>query len=252
MDSKMAAMFYRFSYLATDKIIEGEGSYADNNPENKIKYGINYGIMPKFSFSTPLIKKYSTIIANQYDAVDLGELKMGVGHIKICSDPNQYPYEPNSNIQKFRENLYRDMKNLFGDRYIRHKGTGRAPNCYGYIYLMYFFIIILNDNKMRISDAFLPVYFDDRYKFSLIYPMGITDVGNKIYVIAGEGDYYSVVMQFDFDNITNLCIHDVNDLDMNQYKYKIIMYKNNKVYIDETILNMNLKGGYNKKYRLKC
>lgn len=72
--------------------IDGHGSYIDNSKSSIAFWGINYGIAPGLSFGCPTI-----INKDHY---------VGVGHIKIHSDTDDYPYLDNSNIQNFRRNLY--------------------------------------------------------------------------------------------------------------------------------------------------
>lgn len=228
-------------------IISGNGSYDTKKPEDMEKYGYNYGKMPLFSFGTPHIGLTSD-----------GRVQLGVGHVKIHTDPEQFPYLNGSRIQTFRTALHTDMKAVFGDRYIRHKGTGNPPDCYGYIYMLYFYILD-GVTDMRLSDAYLPVYLDPKapdslkdadYKFSLIFPMGLAKYDNdKIIVTCGEGDFYSVALEFDIKEVVNSCIHNVKRMDMDQYGYKIIAYKNGKHYVGEKLSEIIQFGGKNYYYK---
>jgi hypothetical protein len=177
-------------------------------------FGINYGISPALSLGSPCI-----IIDDYY---------LGVGHIKIHSNIDKYPYLKNSNIENFRNNLYLDYKRLFGDNYIRHMGTGFPPDCYGYIYMLYFYTIEFpmgqDEAVMHISDAYLPLNRNDNnlYKFSLFFPMGICNDGNNLLVSCGEGDFYSVICKFNLNDIYKLCKYNIKDMDFNNYNYYII------------------------------
>jgi hypothetical protein len=62
--------------------------------------------MPFFSFGTPHIK--------------CDDWYIGVGHIKICTDPEECPYKTDSNIEKFRRHLYDVFKQKYREKYIRH------------------------------------------------------------------------------------------------------------------------------------
>lgn len=230
-------------------ILSGKGSTFTENLEDIKLYGKNYGIMPLFSFGTPHVK---------YTSKKFGECFLGVGHIKIHSDDDKYIYKQNSNIQNFRNNLYQDLKNQFGDKYIRHMGTGKAPDCYGYIYMMYFYLINNDLNKMILSDSFLPVDLDEKleYRFSLIFPMGLTKKDEQnVLISGGEGDYYSIQMEFNIEEIENLCIHNVQKTDLNNYGYKFIVKKNKQVIVDDSFEKIIAKikqtgGNKMKKYKL--
>lgn len=223
-------------------IIDGGGSYDNNSPNGMKIYGPNYGIMPMFSFTTPhLFLQVPTF----------GKIKLGVGHIKIHTDPQEKPYLAGSRIQSFRENLYRDYKQEFGDKYVRHLGTGSAPNCWGYNYLIYFYFVYDDDSKMKISDAYLPLNLnpkvadspeDKDYKFSLVFPMGLEMIGNDtIIVTAGEGDFYSIALEFNLQQVINLCRYDATNLDLRNYFYYIIATKDNKTFVDETLNKIKQK-----------
>lgn len=229
-------------------VLDGNGSYDTNNDEDKVKYGFNYGIMPGLSVSTPLI---------QLDSNKFGKSFLGVGHIKIHSDENEFPYLSNSNIQKFRENLNKQMRDEFKDKYILHKGSNKPPNCKGFIYMLYFYILYNDCKDMLMSDSYLPIYLDRKdfdgpndkdYKFSLVFPMGLTEQDNKLIVTCGEGDFYSMELEFDKNEAINLCKHNVKDLDMRQYNYYILGYKNKKPYVKETLNEIKKQNGGSKKY----
>lgn len=203
--------------------IDGEGSY--DNGEDIEYFGINYGVSPMLSFGCPCIQ--------------IDDYYLGVGHLKIHSDPKRFPYVKGSNIQNFRKYLYQDYKDYFGSRYIRHLGSGPPPNnCIGYIYMLYFYILSFpvgdnNEATMHISDAYLPLNIDDKhYKFSLFYPMGIVKDNDKILISCGEGDYYSVICKFDFNNILNMCKYNVRTIDFSDYNYYIIQNSSEGFVVD--------------------
>lgn len=222
-----------YRYIKYDKfIISGQGSDDSKDDNDKQMYGANYGIMPAFSFTTPHL---------DLDIAPYGKVQLGVGHIKIHTDDLKYPYLQNSNIQIFRDNLYADYKKVFGDRYIRHKGSSKAPDCKGYIYMIYFYFLYDNNQKMKLSDSFLPLNLnpkipdsenDKDYKFSLVFPMGLEKFdSDNIIVTCGEGDFYSIALEFKLSEVINLCKYDVANLDLSKYNYYILATKNNKTYI---------------------
>jgi hypothetical protein len=38
----------------------------------------------------------------------------------------------------------------------------------------------------------------------------------------GEGNYNSILLEFGVNTVMDMCIHDVNDMDMDEYNYHII------------------------------
>jgi hypothetical protein len=192
--------------------IFGPGSYDDN--KDKQYFGVNYGVSPGLSLSTPCI------------LVD--DFYLGVGHVKIHSNINQYPYIEGSNISEFRKNLYSNYKSRFGSKYIRHQGTNYAPNCVGYIYMLYFYTLKFSPNNnttvIHISDAYLPLNMDEEreYKFSLVMPLGLVRSKEKVLVSCGEGDFYSMICTFRLNDVVNLCKHNVEFIDFNQYNYYVL------------------------------
>jgi hypothetical protein len=190
--------------------------------EVKAAFKEHYGRLPGFSFGTPVIELGSS---NKF-------LKcyLGCGHTKIKNPIACYPYKIGSKVEEFRIKTHRDMKAKFGANYKLHVGSSPAPDCFGYIYMLYFYILYQERQskrwKMFISDSYLPISFNDgkKYKFSLIFPMGICLNGNMIMVSAGEGDYYSVLMKFDKKSVIKSCIHDLETLSMDNYEYYHIWY----------------------------
>ena len=269
-----------------ENIILGEGSSVCKGPYGcgvtKSFLKDNYGIMPGFSFGTPHIP-----INHQGNSV------LGVGHVKIHSDEDKYPYLEDSAIQIFRKNLQLDMKEKFGQKYIRHFGTGE--NCDGYIYMLYFYIIYdmeknsqafstkmaeafqeyykvpllergklrsphveLSEWKMKISNAYLPLDFrsrkkldpdDDFYQFSLVFPMGLARKDDEtIMVTCGVGDFYSVALEFNLQDVIDSCTHDATDLNMVDYRYYLIQQTNHGVVVGDRIEKSEMVDVYVKKY----
>lgn len=213
----------------------GEGSYKKIpyyfTPKEvtiaKAKYGSFYGITPGFSFTTPHIK----IEENGK------ECWIGVGHSKIRNPASVYPYIEGSKIEEFRTKLHDQMFTKYGDKYKLHMGGGEAPACFGHIYLMYFYKLIHNgkdDYDMYLSDSYLPLDLSDEtkddYKFSLVFPMGIVKQkinGNDILKIScGEGDYNSIILDFDYKKVMESIKYDVKTFDITTYEYYLLSYKN--------------------------
>jgi hypothetical protein len=209
----------------------GEGSYklTPDKEETiaKAKYGSFYGITPGFSFTTPHIK----IEENGK------QCWIGVGHTKIRNPAIRYPYIEGSKIEQFRTNLHDQMFAKYGDKYKLHMGSTKPPNCMGYIYLMYFYKLIHNgedDYDMFISDSYLPLDLRDEtkddYKFSLVFPMGIIKQhmnGIDIFKVScGEGDYNSIILDFDYKKVMESIKYDIKTFDITTYEYYLLAYKN--------------------------
>lgn len=197
------------------------GSYDTGNGDDKILYGINYGICPCFSLSTPLV----TTVHPVY-----GSIKFGVGHSKIQSSTNK-KYLP-SRISKFRDNLYTDLEALYPGKYVIHErtinlkhtnsgATGTANE--GYIYLLYFYFITA-DNRIFLSDSYLPFNNENKYKFALCFPTGLQVIGDKVVVSGGEGDYYTFFARWDLADALGRCRHNAQRCDMREYLYYIELF----------------------------
>lgn len=186
--------------------------------------GNNAQIMPLFSFGSTHLQ----IGNNTY---------LGVGHTKIYVDENEHTYKENSAIDLTRKNLVNDLKQEFGNRYIRHDLYSSKYNVRtSYHYLMYFYWFKLdgkrNPVEMKMSDSFLPIDVaaaldPENYIFSLVFPMGIAekhDEPETLLLSMGMGDYYAAVIEMQKDKILELCRHDATHLDMKDYEYKIMRF----------------------------
>lgn len=226
------------SYIKLTNPIIGTGSCINDKNQDVAKK--NYGIMPLFSFTTPHI----LIDTNKY---------LGVGHIKIHQDIH-FEYIKDSNIDIFRRCLIEDMKK-YDQRYIPHYGTSRKTKCEGYIYLMYFYIYTYDEIKpdFKISPSFIPIDLSSEYIFSLIFPMGIAYTPNKksIYVTAGIGDYYSVLLTFNLEQIMKLCTYSLLNIDMSEYQYYLGIVDKTTIHLVKRVSDYkksNNVGGNNANY----
>ena len=231
-----------------DKGFDGEGSFYNGKSEAIEKYGRNYGKLPMFSFGSNFIN-----IANKIEGYK--NVRISVAHSKIHSSEEKYPYKEGSNVGIFRKNIYNDMRNRYEDKYIEHYGSGEAPNCIGFIYLMYFILLFEKEDgsfEMKLGNSYLPLNLDgehkDKYKFSLIFATGIQQENEDIIITAGEGDMYSILLKFSIETIIKDCEHDVKDMDMEKYLFKVIGYKNKKSIVGNRLSEVvsgfdGLKGG---------
>jgi hypothetical protein len=214
----------------------GKGSYLGD--QSNVKNYINYGVSPGMSLSTPHLE-----IMMEID----GKLKkclLGVGHAKIETNKELFPYIKNSNIDIFRNYVTTEFIKQYPNQYIEHYGTKPlnilyvdqtnnntqkkkkgTVKCSGYIYLMYFYLLYDRNDEgfhenMILTDAFLPFDYSSTHqkqgskalgdtikgwKFSLIFPTGIAyDINDNVIVTCGYGDFYSCQLTFTQSYIKNL------------------------------------------------
>lgn len=201
----------------------GNGSHHTDLQEDKDTFKSFYGKTPGFSFNAPLIVIHEDDNEKHY---------MSTGHVKIRNPKEKYSYLSDSKVEKFKNFLDSYMDKKYPKKYKLHMGSEKAPFCNGYIYLMYFYKLIYNKNdekyQFKFSDSYLPINesleHNDKYKFSLIFPMGIVKRGDDIIVSAGEGDYYSILLTFSYDKINFR--HDIEDFEIDNYDYYILSYTN--------------------------
>ena len=219
------------SYIITEKTKNNEVINQEKIEIAKEKFKKHYGRLPGFSFGTPVL--YISLP----ERIDASDVMLGCGHTKIRNNPEKYPYISGSNIEKFRETTHKDMRKLFGNKYKIHLGTGfpsdgELDDCFGNIYLLYFYILWKDSEgnyQMYLSDSYLPVNLGEkeRYKFSLVFPMGIIkhNENNENYVLisCGEGDFYSIILKFRLDNIIKSCRHNLRNITMDNYEFKYLV-----------------------------
>lgn len=174
--------------------------------------GLGSTTLPLFSFGSTTIKLKSQQFSQDF---------IGVGHIKIIKN---FKFDEASKINLFRNKLSSQLINKFGDNYIEHNS---------YFYLMFFFRLLKNEKgkyAMLISDSYLPINLDEnnKYKFSIIFPMSIFFKNNLLNITAGEGDYYNIILSFDPQFVKNLCKHNVKLFDADKYNYSYLLCQNGK------------------------
>jgi hypothetical protein len=167
--------------------------------------GLGSKVLPMFSFGTPSFE------------VKKGKLWVGVGHTKIMTTTN---YE-NKNIIDFR-NTISDVLRSAGN-YVQHNS---------YYYLIYFYTLekMGNDKyKMMVSDSYLYYFPDQKYTFSINFPMGIDIQNNSVYVSLGVGDYYNFIIKESLAYIIKSCCHNLEDFDASKYEFKLRTSGRNKI-----------------------
>ena len=166
--------------------------------------GIGNNKLPMFSFGTPFFRIRNDDKNVIYDGI-------GCGHIKIITTKN---YD-NNKLKNFIEQMHNYFKKNYDKEYIEHGS---------YLYLVYFVRLLKyadGKTKMFISDASLYVNEKSKkkYKFSIFFPMGILVRDDKIIVSCGEGDYYNVLLSFDYDDVLKFTKHDVEEFSYDDYDF---------------------------------
>lgn len=156
-------------------------------------------------------------------------LYLGVGHIKINNfSINEHSYNLeyiNDKVINIRKKIHSYMQNKYKTNYIIHARTGldcadKISFCVGSIYMLYFYLLDINKGIIKISDAYA-FKGNKKYKFSVIFPMGMYIINKDLYITCGEGDYYAVEMKFNVDDIIKKCIYDCNNFDINKYNFHL-------------------------------
>jgi hypothetical protein len=226
-------------YKYEEKLIEPKEGYIGIKGAGDCDTGI-----PSFSLSTPIICIEDT---------DEKKVYLGVGHLKIKNPAHKCQYLSNEKLQIFRYNLHLKMISKYSDKYKIHLGSYSSSNyrddlgdnCNGYIYMMYFYKLTWNKQtdtyEMKISDAFLPHNNEDsnkdRYKFSLFFPAGLVIENDQVIVSGGEGDYYSVILEFDKNKVLDTIIHDVSEFNISNYQYYLLDYRGpSESLIDDSLM----------------
>ena len=110
---------------------------------------------------------------------------------------------------------------LFGKNFKQHQSSFTLGCVTGNNYFSYFIKYNENLNTFFISDFFIPIDLSDEYHFSLIFTIGIFNIGENIYITSGEGDYYCSIIKFNSQQIIDSCVHDVlsEDFNINNVKF---------------------------------
>lgn len=134
---------------------------------------------------------------------------IGIGHIKICTNKKY----TNKNIIDFLDNI----------KLLKEKSNKLITHL-SYHYLSYFFILKKNGNKYSflISDGYLFTDSKKEYTFTINFPMSIIIKNEKILVSMGVGDYYNTITSFKLPEIIQICKHNLEEFNLDEYKYKII------------------------------
>ena len=156
----------------------------------------------EMSFGTPFIN------------VNNNDNLIAVGHGKLFSNKNIYIYK-SLKLNRIQDLIPKILRKLFGNKFKQHHGSFEPPCVLGYNYFSYF--IKYNDKleTYYISDFFIPIDFSDKYHFSLIFTVGIFNIGNNTYITSGEGDFYNSIIKYNTNDILCSCNHNVLDKNFN-------------------------------------
>ena len=167
--------------------------------------GLGSKVLPMFSFGTPTIE------------LKKGKLWLGVGHTKIMTTMR---YD-NQKIIDFKFAIHENLRSA--GNYIQHNS---------YFYLVYFYTLEKNATaheneqgkdkyKMMLSDSYLYYFPDQKYTFSINFPMGIDIQNNSVYVSLGVGDYYNFIIKESLAYVTKACCHNLKEFDAGKYDFKL-------------------------------
>lgn len=174
----------------------------NNSCINKILFKYKGDVLPRYgndnfpmiSFSSPLIKINKNI-------------KIGCGYTKFILSHPTY----NQKIKKFINSI-QDILVSSNSKYIEH---------FSYIYVPYLFKLVDN-KKLFISNPFYVINNSMKYNFSIIYPMSLIKINDYILISAGEGDFYTICLKLKLKNFIDYCIHDVENLKLDDINFEII------------------------------
>ncbi|CCU55930.1 unknown similar to AMEV020 [Choristoneura rosaceana entomopoxvirus 'L'] len=190
-------------YIIETKVINVNNCDTICETNKIIKLGGNHIIDGLGDFKTPMFSFGSSCIKINNNTY------MGVGHAKILLTQE---YDSDSKIYKFRKIIFDNFNN--NPKYVQHNS---------YIYCMYFFKYIINNNKkLYISDCYLPILSFTDYFFSIYFPMSIIKDRSNIVVTGGYGDYYSIAVTFKYKVVIKNTKHDVSNFNINEYNYNFI------------------------------
>lgn len=165
--------------------------------------GLGNKVLPMFSFGTPLFE------------LKKGKLWLGVGHTKIMTTMK---YQ-NQKIIDFKFAINNTLRSA--GNYIQHNS---------YYYLVYFYMLELIEKtsstgfgkyKMILSDSYLYYFPEQKYTFSINFPMGIDIRGDSVYVSLGVGDYYNFIIKESLSYVKGLCRHNLEEFDASKYDFKL-------------------------------
>jgi hypothetical protein len=159
--------------------------------------GLGNKILPMFSFGTPTFE-----LKND-------KLWIGVGHTKVMTTMK---YE-NQKIIDFKFAINEKLRSA--GNYVQHNS---------YFYLVYFYMLektAQGQYKMMLSDSYLYYFPDQKYTFSINFPMGIDIQNNNVYVSLGVGDYYNFIIKESLTYITKACCHNLEEFDASKYDFKL-------------------------------
>ena len=155
----------------------------------------------RFSLSSPCIK----LSPNLY---------LGLGHIKIkfykITEEN-HKTDKDEHFIKMALDIHKNMRKFYKKQYRPHKM---------FMYMNFLFKYNSAKKTFHISDFLLPIPKYEYY-FSLSYLTSISIINNKIIMTGGIGDYSSIMINMDLDEL-KMIKHDMSNLNINDLTFMIV------------------------------
>lgn len=181
-----------------------------NMKKDKID-GLNEEGLGSFSFGTPFLD-ITHLIKNNSSTITYSGI--AAGHLKL-NRMNEFSHP---GIKKFIDDIEKKLPKY--ENYIPHNS---------YYYLTYLMNLIGYNNgtyELIFSNAFLLFPTENKYKFSINFPMGIeidSDREKNVLISMGIGDYYNYIMNINISTFTNLCVHNLEHFNKDDFKCKLII-----------------------------
>ena len=185
-----------------------------NMKKDKIN-GLNEEGLGSFSLGTPFLNVTEHIdnSNNKKNKKKIVYSGIAAGHLKI----NRQTEFTEPGILQIIKDIETELPKY--ENYIPH-------NSYYYLtYLMNLIEYADGTFKLKFSNAFLMFPTENKYKFSINFPMGIELENHKtknVLISMGIGDYYNYIMNISLNPFIKFCIHDLENFDKTQFRGKII------------------------------
>lgn len=262
-EDRCITQFKVSSQLFTDNYIKNifKNSIVNTTPKKKYKISELYDHYNLIPCELTINNKYlNGDISQEVKTIDMGSIKkkfyrvinmemsfgtpfinsggggdlIAVGHGKLFSNKNMFLYD-SVKLNKIQDLVPKILRKIFGDKYKQHHGTFDPPCILGYNYFSYFIKYNENLKTYCISDFFITIDFSDKYHFSLIFTVGIFNIGNNTFITSGEGDYYNSIIKYKTNDILCSCVHNVLDINFNFENINFYIHIKN---LDGTIENL--------------
>ena len=201
---------------------------------------------PYFSFTTNTIKYNSIFIGVGHTKIKNGYENQQCNLAKSVTDfinystygKNYIRHFGSSNVNQlyysdgeYKNNLNKNSEEVSNDGVDEDWNVmNQDTKCIGFQYYMFFYIFefIENTDKLKyfkISSSFIPRINNvhklfKNYHYSLIFPMSIVlRDKDTVTISGGEGDVRSFLLDYNINDILNICEFDIGTIDIDQYKF---------------------------------